>query len=133
MNNQNNYNTADKAYFINNYRNSKKQVTKTSLHIAFNKRCRKHSIIPTHTQTTIKQNTHGALQTKRKAEKIHLNNIINHLYHKKDTLNRHAYNLHIQFTQILHHIELQKFNTTHTRQHRKTQIDNTRSTQQKNN
>ena len=77
------YNTADKAYFINKYRNAKQQVTKTSLHIAFNKTCRKHNIIPTHAQVTIKQNTHTALQTKRKLEQINLNNIINYLHHKK--------------------------------------------------
>ena len=47
-----------------------------------------HNIIPAHAQITIKQNTHAALQTKRKAENIYLNNIINDLYRKKDTLNK---------------------------------------------
>ena len=40
-------------------------------------------------------------------EQINLNNVINYLYHKKDTLNRQAYNLHMKLTQVLHHTELE--------------------------
>ena len=62
----------------------------------------------TNTRTNYNKSKHNAaLQTKRKLEQINLNNIINYLYHKKDTLNRQAYNLHMKLTQILHHTELE--------------------------
>ena len=114
MDQQDNYNTAHTAYYIHKYRNVRTQITKTSLKIAYNKTCRKHNIIPTHAQITINNNTHAAIQTKRKAEIIHLDNIINDLYHKNDTLNKTAYNLHVKLAQILHHIEFEHI-ILHTR------------------
>ena len=107
MNQQDIYNTASTAYYIHKYRNVRIQITKTSLNIAYNKTCRKHNIIPTHAQIIIKNNTHAAIQTKHKVEILHLDNIVKDVYHKKDTLNKTAYNLHVKLTQILHHIELE--------------------------
>ena len=107
--------TANTAYYIHKYRNVWVQVTKLSWTSHTTKHATNTTLYPhTHAQITIKNNTHAALQTKRKAKKIHLDNIINDLYYKQDTLNKTAYNLHVKLTQILHHIELENI-IQHTR------------------
>ena len=89
---------------LNKFQTRKKQLMNTNINIYFNRQCQKHKLTPKYININTNNKNMTAQKTIIQAQRLWIQNEINQLYSKKNSITLDIYKLHLELTDLLHPI-----------------------------